>query len=372
MRQPVLLLPVAFVVFGVVWGAWQAVLPDLADTFGLSTGPLGLILTAGFAASVPLMLATGRLLDTVGVGRGMAITATGLAAGLALVGTLASLPVLVLGVMLFAAGSGAFDVAVNGAALADERWSRPVRLTLLHAAFSAGGAAGALGGGALLAAGASFQLAYPALAAAVLFVAALSARTPRTTVGAGGAVPRAVALAMLPLAALAALAFLVEGSMETWSAIYLRDVLGSAAFVGALGPGAFHAAMLVGRLVGAGIAGSLGASATLGISGAMTVAGMGIALGITAPVPAIAGTAIAALGASFVVPVVVSLAGRRAGAYAGRAASYMLSLGYAGFLIGPSLVGLLGELAGLRAALAVIPLAAGVVALASRTRVVRG
>ena len=49
----------------------------------------------------------------------------------------------------------------------------------------------------------------------------------------------------------------------------------------------------------------------------------------------------------------------------------MLTLGYAGFLIGPSLVGILGELAGLRLALAVIPLAAGVIAMASRSRVVR-
>jgi len=69
---------------------------------------------------------------------------------------------------------------------------------------------------------------------------------------------------------------------------------------------------------------------------------------------------------------VVSLAGRRAGAYAGRAASHVLSLGYAGFLIGPSLVGVLGELAGLRVGLMVIPVAAGVIALASRSRAARG
>jgi hypothetical protein len=48
-------------------------------------------------------------------------------------------------------------------------------------------------------------------------------------------------MAMLPLALLAGLAFLAEGSMETWSAIYLRDDLGAVAFVGALGPAAFHA-----------------------------------------------------------------------------------------------------------------------------------
>lgn len=252
-------LPIAFGAFGIVWGAWQAVLPDLAARFDLTTGPLGLMLTAGFAVSLPVMLGTGRLVDRVGPGRGMAITACGMATGLAVVGTLASFPILVVGVIIFAAGSGAFDVAINGAALSDERWSRPARLTLLHAAFSGGGVAGALGGGALIGTGGSFQLVYPILAVVLVAVAALSVTARWQANASEGEVPRAIALAMLPLAALAGLALLAEGSMETWSAIYLRDALGAAAFVGALGPGAFHAAMLVGRLIGAGIAGSLGA-----------------------------------------------------------------------------------------------------------------
>jgi MFS family permease len=183
-------------------------------------------------------------------------------------------------------------------------------------------------------------------------------------------VPRAVALAMLPLAVIAALAFVAEGSMETWSAIYLRDELGAAAFVGSLGPAAFHAAMLVGRLIGAGVAGALGAPSTLMVGGGMALVGMTLALLVPVPALAIAGMALAALGASFVVPVVVSLAAARAGGYAGRAASYVLTLGYAGFLVGPSLVGLLGEIAGLRVALAVIPIAGAIIAVVSRTRVV--
>src|SRR5687767_10348554 len=239
-------LPVAFGVFGMVWGGWQAVLPDLAGHFGLSSGPLGAMLTAGFAVSLPAMLATGRLLDAAGTGRGMAVTAICMAAGLAVVATLGSLPLLVLGIILFVVGSGAFDVAINGAALGDESWSRPARLTLLHAAFSGGGVAGAVAAGALLGMSISFQALYPALAVALLGAALLAASAPwparREHVG----VPRGVAMAMLPLAVLAGLAFLAEGSMETWSAIYLRTDLGAVAFVGALGPAAFHAAMLVG------------------------------------------------------------------------------------------------------------------------------
>jgi len=372
MRPPLPPLPIAFGAFGMVWGAWQAVLPDLAARFELTTGPLGLMLTVGFAVSLPVMLGTGRLVDRVGAGRGIAITAIGMAAGLVLVGTLGSLPILVAGVVVFAAGSGAFDVAINGAALGDAGWSRPARLTLLHAVFSGGGVAGAIGAGLALDGGVPFQLVYPTLAAALGVVALLSLTARWASSGAAGAVPRQIAMAMIPLAALAGLAFLAEGSMETWSAIYLRDVLGAAAFVGALGPAAFHGAMLVGRLIGAGVAGSLGAPATLLVSGSMTLGGMVVALAVPAAGIAIGGMAVAALGASFVVPVVVSLAGRRAGAHAGRAASYVLSLGYAGFLIGPSLVGVLGELAGLRVGLIVVPLAAGIIALASRGRVARG
>ncbi len=127
--------------------------------------------------------------------------------------------------------------------------------------------------------------------------------------------------------------------------------------------------MFVGRIVGAGVAGWLGAPTTLLVGGLMTMLGMAAALIVTEPAAAIPGMAVAALGASFVVPVVVSLAARRAGAHAGRAASYVLTLGYAGFLVGPSLVGIGGELVGLRAALVVVPLAAALIALGSRTSV---
>ena len=362
-------LVVAFAVFGVLWGAWQAVLPDLAGHYDLSSGPLGAMLTAGFAVALPAMLLTGRLVDRFGIAWGIGVPALAMALGLVLIGSLPPVPLLVIGVMLFSSGSGGFDVAINGAAMGDAVWRGPSRLTLLHAGFSGGGVLGAVGGGALIGAGVDFQIVYPLVAVAVLGAVAMTASSRWSNASTGESVPPAIALAMLPLAALAGLAFLAEGSMETWSAIYLRDVLGAGAFVGALGPGAFHAAMLAGRLIGAGVAGSLGAATTLLVAGSMTVVGMAVALVVPVPLLALPGMALAALGASFVVPVVVSLAAGRAGRHAGRAASYVLTLGYAGFLVGPSLVGMLGELAGLRVALAVVPVAALVIAAVSRTRV---
>jgi predicted MFS family arabinose efflux permease len=364
-------LPLAFGVFGVLWGAWQAVLPDLAAEHGLSSGPLGAILTVGFAASLPAMIAAGRLVDRAGAGWGIAVPAVVMALSLAAIGSLPSTALLVVAVVAFASGSGAYDVAINGAAMGDDSWSRPARLTLLHAAFSAGGVLGAVGGGLAIGSGIPFHAVYLVLAVSMLLAAGVALGAPWRSVTGGGAVPRSVAMAMLPLAALAGLAFLAEGSMETWSAMYLRDVLGAGALVGALGPAAFHGAVFVGRLVGAGVAGRLGAPATLLVGGLMCLVGMAVALLVTVPAAAIPAMAVAALGASFVVPVVVSLAARRADAHAGRAASYVLTLGYAGFLVGPSLVGIGGELFGLRLALVVVPIAAALIALGSRTTVAR-
>jgi hypothetical protein len=361
-------LPVAFVVFGGVWGAWQAAIPDLAAHYDLSSGPLGVILTLAFAISLPAMLLTGRLTDRAGPAKSIGICAAAMAVGLSLVGLLPGLPLLVVAVVLFVTGSGSYDVAINGAAMGSGRWSGAAPLTLLHAGFSGGGALGAITAGLALGTRSPFALVYPAAAVLLVLAAALVWRAgwPRPAPG-GGRVPRAVILALLPLAGLAGLAFLIEGSMESWSAIYLRDVLGAAAFVGALGPASFHAAMFAGRLVGAGLAVRLGRATTVFVAGSMIVVGMGVALLVGSPLPAVMGMAVAALGASFVVPVVVSLAAVRAGSHAGRAASYVLTLGYAGFLIGPSLIGILGEVAGLRVALAVVPAAAAVIAIASRT-----
>ena len=333
--------------FGVLWGAWQAALPDLARHYDLSSGPLGVILTAGFALSLPAMLGAGRLLDRLGAGWGIGLTAVVMAVGLALVGVLPSLPVLVLGVVLMAAGSGAYDVAINGAAMG----RRVVEPAGAPDAAARGlqrrrgrgrrGGRGAARHGDRLPGGVSRGSGRAARRRRAGRVVRAGRHVARTWASrAGCALADAAARRCWP-----GLAFLAEGSMETWSAIYLRDDLGAAAFVGALGPAAFHAAMLAGRLIGPRVAGRLGAASTL--HGGRDDDGRrhGASRCWCRPRPSRSPAwRSAALGASFVVPVVVSMAAGRAGPNAGRAASYVLTLGYAGFLVGPSLVGILGEL----------------------------
>jgi len=371
MRPTARLLPLSFAAFGMFWGGWLAALPDLAARYGLSEGPLGALLTTGFAIALPVMLAAGRLLDRWGARWGIGAPALLMAAGLAIVVAVPPFPFLVVAVILIASGSGSYDVGINGVAMGHREWGRPARLTMLHASFSAGGVIGALAAGALIGGGVPFTLVYVALMSVLLSAAVMASRGHWEVAVAMGAVPRRIAMSVLPLAALAAVGFMASGSLETWSAIYLREELGGGAFVGALGPAAFHAAVLSGRLVGAAVAGWLGARDTLGLAGVATSAGMTVALVVSLPALAIPGMAVAALGGSFVLPVILSLTAGRAGAFAGRAASYVFSIGYTGFLVAPTVVGLLSELGGLRVGLLLIPVGGAVIALASRSRITR-
>jgi MFS family permease len=58
------------------------------------------------------------------------------------------------------------------------------------------------------------------------------------------------------------------------------------------------------------------------------------------------------------------LAAERARGRAGQVAASVMTLGYGGFLVGPPLIGLVAELAGLRSALLLIPAAGALIALA--------
>ena len=241
--------PLAFAVFGVHWGAWQAVLPDLAASYGLSSGPLGAILTAGFAVSLPVMLGDGQARRSARGGHGgWRSRPSPWPSGSRRSRLGGPLWLLVAGVVAMVAGSGAYDVAINGAGMADAGWSRPARMTLLHAAFSGGGVVGAVGGGAAITAGVPIAVVYRPrrrLGMAGIGVLAAGSHPPAPCDGRGQR-RRGVGADDAPVRGGRGLAFLAEGSMETWSALYLRDDLGAAAFVGALGPAAFHAAMLTG------------------------------------------------------------------------------------------------------------------------------
>jgi MFS family permease len=155
----------------------------------------------------------------------------------------------------------------------------------------------------------------------------------------------------------AALAFIVEGAMESWSAIYLRSALGLPAIVGASGVALFHGAMLAGRIGSLGTQRLVGRRGTLRIGGAVVVLGMVCALLTEVPVLVVIGFGIVGLAVSAVAPVAVSLAGDARPGQSGQASSAVNVIGYSGFLVGPAIIGGVAEVTDLRLALGLVVIA---------------
>src|SRR5918997_1874026 len=88
------------------------------------------------------------------------VSATMLAAGFAWLSSVDGFASLCTALLVLSAASGAYDVGANTLAMDYERITGLKRMASIHAAFSAGGAVGALFAGVLLSTGLGFRLVY--------------------------------------------------------------------------------------------------------------------------------------------------------------------------------------------------------------------
>ncbi|WP_218566633.1 MFS transporter [Vallicoccus soli] len=357
-----------FALDGAVFGSWAARVPDVAAQTSASPTALGAALLCIGLGALAAMQLTGALCARLGAGLVSAAAALVLCAVAVLPGLAGSVPQLCAALVVFGAASGVLNVAMNSLGVQVEaRRARPL-LPSLHAAFSLGGLAGAVLGGAagqvlgvaphlLLVAGVG--LAVVAAAAPVLL--RLDAR-PGALPRAGGSVGVRGSRAAAPLVALGALAGCAaygEGAVTDWAALHLRETLHAGPAVAAGGYAGFSLAMAVARLAGGGLVQRLGAAPVV-TGGAVLAAGGALlaALAPSAPL-ALAGFVVVGLGLANAFPLAVARAGARGGA---RGVALSTTVGYAGMLGGPPLLGFAAERAGLPAALASVALLAAAAA----------
>jgi len=142
-----------------------------------------------------------------------------------------------------------------------------------------------------------------------------------------------------------------EGAVSNWSAVYLTQVLGTTASLAALGFAAFSMTMTVGRMVGDALCKRFAPVAIVRMGGLL--AGLGLLAVVLAPSPAVAmvGFGLTGLGLANVVPMAFSAAGNIPGISSGAGIAGVATIGYAGFLAGPPIIGLVAENTSLRVAL---------------------
>jgi Major Facilitator Superfamily len=261
-----------------------------------------------------------------------------------------------LAIVLLAAANGVLDVSMNAQAIAlEQRHPRHI-FASFHAAFSFGAMAGA-GGGALAAHAGLDPAPHLAIAAAALLAVLLRVRGALLAPSAD-AQPEGPRLARpsRALAALGALSFcalIAEGSVTDWSAIYLSREVGASASVAALGLAAFSLTMGFGRLFADPLGERFGRVAVIRGGGLLAAAGLGLALAAESAGTGVAGFAVMGAGLAGTFPLALAAAGARTGPSAPALAA-VATTGYAGFIAGPAVIGLLSDATSLPAALCVI------------------
>jgi predicted MFS family arabinose efflux permease len=348
-----------FVALGILWGGWAALVPAVQEAVGASKGELGLALLFVALGALPAMLLTGRELDR----RGHALLPVLLCAlALAAVGpAFADTPAgLAAALLAFGIASGAVDVGINSA-VAELEARRGIRLMqLAHALYSAGVLVGALAVGLAREAGAGPLPILAGIALVVLGAAALNTAPGRVERRPEQSARRLrLHRAAIPFGLACGVAFVIEGGMENWGAVFLERELDASPAVSSLAPAAYGGAMMLGRLSGQWLEQRV--NDTLLLAGAVSVAAAGLigaALAPNAPV-AVAAFFVGGAGISIAAPTLFGAGGRRAEAdERSSAVATVTTIGYLGFLVGPPLVGGLSEVLGLRTAFAALALLA--------------
>lgn len=350
--------------FGI--GAWAVEVPRIKESLALSDTSLGIALFAFALGAIVAMPLAGQLAPRFGSGRATALLGAAFVVALPLPAFAPNMATLCIALLALGAANGALDVSMNGhASTIETQWKSPI-MSSFHASWSAGGLLGAATGAMLQKGGVGVigGLVLPDvfIAALILAAALLALRDlgPRAAASSSGfAWPTG---AVMKLALLAFLCMLVEGAVADWSAVYLRSALKGEASVAAVGYSAFAFSMAACRFVGDVSVRRFGSSKVIGFGGLLAVAGFTLVLSLPSVVTACVGFAMVGVGLANIVPVIFSAAGRSTATPA-IGVSMAATAGYAGFLVGPPLIGLGAGLFGLRLALCVLVLATMVVCL---------
>ena len=256
-------------------------MPDLRESLDLDNTGVGLLLLAIAVGSLVALPTTGALVARHGAGLvvrcGAALVAVGLLVATTGAGPLGSVPVAATGLLLYGAGVGVWDVAMNvEGAEVERRLGRSV-MPRLHAAFSLGTVLGALVGVLVVRLDVATAVHLPVAAALVVpaVVVATAGFLPVEPVVGGSGAARAWLEPRTVLIGLMVLTFAVaEGSANDWLAIALVDGHDAARWLGVAGYAGFVSAMTLGRLAGPLVLDRWGPAPTLWGSAALTAAGV--------------------------------------------------------------------------------------------------
>jgi MFS family permease len=367
-RHARLAVAATFFLHGLLFGTWVPHIPLAMQKLDVGTGTFGLALLAIALGGIIAMPIAGVLINRYGSARICLVS--GIAFCLLLIPPTetASLAIFIPAAVIFGMAIGSLDVAMNTHGIAVEKALRRPVMSLFHGVFSIGATAGAVAGAAALAVMSprAHVVTACALSLVILLAAArhyLPANVDKGLSGSGFGWPTR---ATIGLGLLCFLALMIEGSMMDWSAIMLAKRFLLDAGTAALGYALFSTGMAVSRLTGDWARMKLGSVVLVRWSALLAAFGLAVALSVPSPVVAIVSLIFAGIGIGNAAPILFAGGGRLEPSAPGRGIAAVTTLGYAGFLAGPPLIGFAAEFVGLPMALGLMVIAILIIAVFAR------
>ncbi|MDN4623788.1 MFS transporter [Pantoea agglomerans] len=357
-----------FLINGLGMSAWAPLVPFARDRLQLSGASLGALLLCLGIGSLTAMPVTGTLVARFGCRRVMCFSTLLVLMMMPLLATADSHLVMAAALMLFGAGLGMLDVAMNYQAVQVEQAADKPMMSGFHGFFSLGGILGA--GTVSLLLSQSFSPLAATLVVMAVMLLLLLWRLPvlmnerlHQPDQPWLVIPRGW-VAFLGL--LCFILFLAEGAVLDWGALLLlQNPEMSPAWAG-LGYAVFSVAMTLGRFSGDKIIQRFGRYPVM-LTGALTAAaGMSLAVWLPWPEIALLAFLLVGFGLSNTVPMLFNAAGNQQDMPANLAISAMTTLGYAGILSGPALIGFISQWISLSGAFLAIALLLLAVAASAR------
>ncbi|HHR7785109.1 TPA: MFS transporter [Salmonella enterica subsp. enterica serovar Litchfield] len=350
---------------GLLMASWATRTPAIRDILSVSTAEMGAVLFGLSIGSMSGILCSAWLVKRFGTRRVIRTTMTCAVTGMVILSVAlwcASPLIFALGLAVFGASFGAAEVAINVEGAAVERELNKTVLPMMHGFYSFGTLAGAGVGMALtaLSVPANIHIILAAAVAIAPIFIAIRAIPDGTGKNAsedahlqekGLPFYRDIQLLLIGVVVLA-MAF-AEGSANDWLPLLMVDGHGFSPTSGSLIYAGFTLGMTVGRFTGGWFIDRYSRVTVVRASALMGALGIGLI--IFADSDWVAGVSVIlwGLGASLGFPLTISAASDT-GPDAPTRVSVVATTGYLAFLVGPPLLGYLGEHYGLRSAMMVV------------------
>jgi fucose permease len=367
-----------FALLGISVATWAALVPLIKSRLALDDARLGTVLLAFGFGTIASTLVAAWLTKRLGSRRVLAVAGPLMAISLPLLARAPSPAALAVLLFTFGVFVGLAGVAANAQAIAVQAVAGRPLMSSFHAMFSVGGLAGAAGCSLLLRAGITIQTGAIGVAALLLALVATqraglvpdvedaaveSARERRS---------RVPPIAVLAVGAMTFALYLSEGAVLDWGAVFFHEIRGRDVASAALGYAAFSIMMATGRLLGDRVVARLGPVLVIRVGSLLAAAGFVTMVLARGHVLGLFGCAMIGLGASNVVPTLISASARVSTLPTGTAVSTVVAMGTTGLIAGPALIGFMAQRTGLAIALGGLALLlAAVAAAANVTRMNR-